>query len=84
MLKVKLKYTDCYNDKGIVYQVITNYDIKILKEKKSCSDSTITLLIEDHNKLNEMIKVLNRYIVYGVSVVKVKDLDKSIFHKIFK
>lgn len=86
MLKVKLKYTDCIEDKRRVYGIISYYNnIKVLKTRAGFDiHPTITLLIKDYYELNQLVGMLNCYTDYGVEIKKVKDLDESILHKFFK
>ena len=85
MLKVKLKYTNYQNDKRYVNMLIASYhDINILKTRTTITDCVITFLVKDYYRLNELMIMLNRYTAYGVEVKKVKDLDKSILHRVFK
>ena len=85
MLKVKLKYHNFSDDIKYVNMLIASYhDINILKTKTGISDCVVTFLIKDYYRLNELMIMLSHYTYYGVEVKKVKNLDKSILHRVFK
>lgn len=73
-MKAILRYTDCGKDQNIVFGILANENIKIIKTKPGASIyPKVFIEIEDTSKLNKLLIRLNINTIYGVTLVKVKN-----------
>lgn len=81
-MKAVLKYTDCSDDKRLVYGILAANNIIVIKEIHSlllCPKVLIS--IKDYSELNNLVRKLNEKTYYGVSIVRV--FEKSFIEKLF-
>lgn len=69
-MRAVLRYTDCMQDGRKVFLALTQSNIKILKTEQHGICPEITIFVEDRQKLNELVAVLNKHCCYEVSIVR--------------
>jgi hypothetical protein len=82
-----IRYTDVGREKRIVYGVLAQLNITIIKSQ--CPGwsiyPTITLQVENTDEINNILTILNRNSYYGVELVSCKktflEVLKSLFSK---
>lgn len=79
---VKIKYTDEYGDKKIVYGILASLNIKIIKTKDY--NEIITLYIENIEKVNTMLLKLNENTNNGVSLINCRLSLKEAISNLFR
>ena len=74
MIKAVIRYTDCLGDERKVNYYLSNSNAKIIKTKRQSICPRVTIIVDTMKELNEIVSVLNRESIYGVSVVKAREM----------
>lgn len=84
MLKAVLQCTDCLDDFKNINCMLAQMNVTVLKSKRSVMDIkvNITIVVDDYTQLNHIVYRISQLSIYGISIVKVKDLNKSWFYNI--
>ena len=72
-MRAVLRYTDCMQDGRKVFLALAKMGIRVLETKKCGIHPEITVFVENREKLNKLIALLNQNCTYEVSIVKTRD-----------
>lgn len=75
IVRAVLRYTDCLQDGRKVFFILAQKNIKVLKTKQDYTYPEITIFIENWQKLNELVAVLNKICLYEVRIVETRESD---------
>ena len=71
-MRAVLRYTDCMQDGRKVFLALAKMGIRVLETKKCGIHPEITVFVENREKLNKLIALLNQNCTYEVSIVKTR------------
>ena len=80
-----IQHTDAMNDKRIVFGVLSQLKANVIKTDNDSETyhPKITLYVEDMKEIHNILSVLNRNTVYGVSLLKCKETFWEKIERIF-
>lgn len=73
-MRAILRYTECLLDGKNVFRVLAENDVEILqtRQRRYSIYPEITILIDNRQKLNELLDKLNQRCTYEVRLVKIE------------
>lgn len=81
-----IKYTDCMNDTNIVFGVLSQLNVNIVKtdNKKYTIYHNITLYVKNTEEINKILSVLNNKTTYGVVLLNCKKTFSEKIKELFQ
>lgn len=82
-----IRYIDCMSDRKIVYGVLSQLNVNIIRSKEPSlhfQNQRVILWVEDIDEINNILSILNKNTTYGVSLVSIRRTFGEVISGLFK
>lgn len=79
-----IRYTDCMQDRRIVFSILSQLNVHIIRSQSLSwgIQYKIKLVIENVDKLNEILAILNKNTIYGVELLYYRPTFREILSEL--